>query len=36
MNITYKVLYEKFNRATKNSAKDFKNVPQGHKKTPIS
>ena len=24
------------NRATKNNTKDYKSVPQGHKKTPIS
>jgi len=24
------------NRATKNDTKDYKSVPQGHKKTPIS
>ncbi len=24
------------NRATENNTKDYKSVPQGHKKTPIS
>ena len=30
------VCYNSINRATQNNTKDYKSVPQGHKKTPIS
>jgi hypothetical protein len=29
-------IFSNLNRATQNNTKDYKSVPQGHKKTPIS